>query len=116
MGCVAFVCSASNFRRAIVMPNLKPPVTTTSVAITNRESIMKALPHGSSFDPLMTLYLIDKTHPDEIKLAPMFLCHCFFLMLQVVRYIELRFYWREFQFMFNIISFFLKEKVVWFMR
>ncbi|CAN6921614.1 unnamed protein product [Brassica oleracea] len=61
--------SASNFRRAIVMPNLKPPVTTTSVAITNRESIMKALPHGSSFDPLMTLYLTDKTHPDEIKLA-----------------------------------------------
>ncbi|KAG2248898.1 hypothetical protein Bca52824_088526 [Brassica carinata] len=61
--------SASNFRRAIVKPNLKPPVTTTSVAITNRESIMKALPHGSSFDPLMTLYLIDKTHPDEIKLA-----------------------------------------------
>ena len=69
------------------MPNLKPPVTTTSAAITYRESIMKALPHGSSFDPLMTLYLTDKTHPHEIKLARMFLCHCFFLMFQVVRYI-----------------------------
>ncbi|KAG2240441.1 hypothetical protein Bca52824_090759 [Brassica carinata] len=65
---VLHVCSASNFRRAIVMPNLRPPVTTTAAAITYRESIMKALPHGSSFDPLMTL---DKTtHPDEIKLAP----------------------------------------------
>ncbi|XP_009136467.1 dihydroorotase, mitochondrial isoform X1 [Brassica rapa] len=61
--------SASNFRRAIVMPNLKPPVTTTSAAVTYRESIMEALPHGSSFDPLMTLYLTDKTHPHEIKLA-----------------------------------------------
>ncbi|KAL0727237.1 hypothetical protein Bca4012_023330 [Brassica carinata] len=61
------VTSASNFRRAIVMPNLRPSVTTTAAAITYRESIMKALPHGSSFDPLMTL---DKTtHPDEIKLA-----------------------------------------------
>lgn len=61
--------SASHFRRAIVMPNLKPPVTSTAAAINYRESIMKALPVGSSFDPLMTLYLTDKTHPDEIKLA-----------------------------------------------
>ncbi|KAL1201649.1 Dihydroorotase [Cardamine amara subsp. amara] len=61
--------SASNFKRAIVMPNLKPPVTTTAAAITYRESIMKALPNGSSFDPLMTLYLTDKTQSDEIKLA-----------------------------------------------
>ncbi|XP_013599074.1 PREDICTED: dihydroorotase, mitochondrial isoform X1 [Brassica oleracea var. oleracea] len=61
--------SASHFRRAIVMPNLKPPVTSTAAAITYRESIMKALPIESSFDPLMTLYLTDKTHTDEIKLA-----------------------------------------------
>lgn len=73
MVCV-ILCSASNFKRAIVMPNLKPPVTTTAAAVTYRESIMKALPSGSSFDPLMTLYLTDKTQPDEIKLASTYLC------------------------------------------
>ncbi|XP_010540412.1 PREDICTED: dihydroorotase, mitochondrial isoform X2 [Tarenaya hassleriana] len=61
--------SASTFRRAIVMPNLKPPITTTAAAIAYRESILKALPSGSSFDPLMTLYLTDTTSPSEIKLA-----------------------------------------------
>lgn len=68
------VCSASIFKRAIVMPNLKPPVTTTAAAVAYRDSIMKALPYGSSFDPLMTLYLTDKTQPDEIKLASKYLC------------------------------------------
>ncbi|KAI4319780.1 hypothetical protein MLD38_033340 [Melastoma candidum] len=61
--------SASHFRRAIVMPNLKPPVTTTSAAVAYRESILKALPANSTFDPLMTLYLTDTTKPEEIKLA-----------------------------------------------
>ncbi|GLT35191.1 hypothetical protein SLA2020_096630 [Shorea laevis] len=61
--------SANHFGRAIVMPNLKPPVTTTAAAVTHRESILKALPAGSNFNPLMTLYLTDTTSPDEIKLA-----------------------------------------------
>lgn len=51
------------------MPNLKTPVTTTAAAVTYRESILKALPAGSNFNPLMTLYLTDTTSPKEIKLA-----------------------------------------------
>lgn len=62
-------CSASHFGRAIVMPNLKPPVTTTAAALAYQESILKALPPNSNFTPLMTLYLTDSTSPDEIKLA-----------------------------------------------
>ncbi|XP_062152503.1 dihydroorotase, mitochondrial-like isoform X1 [Alnus glutinosa] len=62
--------SASHFRRAIVMPNLKPPIiTTTAAAVAYRESILKALPANSNFTPLMTLYLTDMTSPIEIKLA-----------------------------------------------
>ncbi|KAJ0964337.1 hypothetical protein J5N97_029459 [Dioscorea zingiberensis] len=61
--------SANHFGRAIVMPNLKPPVTTTAAAVAYRESILKALPSGSAFNPLMTLYLTDSTNPEEIKLA-----------------------------------------------
>ncbi|CAL1408688.1 unnamed protein product [Linum trigynum] len=61
--------SSSQFGRAIVMPNLKPPITTTAAAVAYRDSIMKALPAGSTFTPLMTLYLTDKTSPEEIKLA-----------------------------------------------
>ncbi|WCJ22148.1 Dihydroorotase [Euphorbia peplus] len=61
--------SASHFRRAIVMPNLRPPITTTAAAVAYRESILKALPADSNFTPLMTLYLTDRTSPDEIKLA-----------------------------------------------
>ncbi|XP_042521163.1 dihydroorotase, mitochondrial isoform X2 [Macadamia integrifolia] len=61
--------SANHFGRAIVMPNLKPPVTTTTAAMGYRESILKALPENSDFTPLMTLYLTDKTSPEEIKLA-----------------------------------------------
>ncbi|KAH9626870.1 hypothetical protein KSS87_002270 [Heliosperma pusillum] len=47
----------------------RPPVTTTAAAINYRESILKVLPDGSDFNPLMTLYLTDKMDPDEIKLA-----------------------------------------------
>ncbi|KAL5219764.1 hypothetical protein ABZP36_024477 [Zizania latifolia] len=62
--------SARHFGRAIVMPNLKPPVTTTARALEYREEILRALPPGScSFVPLMTLYLTDGTSPEEIKLA-----------------------------------------------
>ncbi|KAJ0986427.1 hypothetical protein J5N97_004783 [Dioscorea zingiberensis] len=61
--------SAKHFGRAIVMPNLRPPVTTTAAAVAYRESILKALPSGSAFNPLMTLYLTDSTNPEEIKLA-----------------------------------------------
>uniref|UniRef100_A0A5B7BKU6 Dihydroorotase, mitochondrial n=1 Tax=Davidia involucrata TaxID=16924 RepID=A0A5B7BKU6_DAVIN len=61
--------SASHFGRGIVMPNLKPPITTTAAAVAYRESILKALPSNSDFSPLMTLYLTDTTSPDEIKLA-----------------------------------------------
>ncbi|AUH52833.1 dihydroorotase [Chromobacterium sp. ATCC 53434] len=55
--------------RAIVMPNLKPPVTTVAAAAAYRERILAARPAGSRFEPLMTLYLTDKTSPDEIRLA-----------------------------------------------
>lgn len=51
------------------MPNLKPPVTTTARALEYREEILRALPPGSSFNPLMTLYLTDTTSPEEIKIA-----------------------------------------------
>lgn len=61
--------SASHFGRAIVMPNLKPPITTTAAAVAYQESIIKALPTNSSFTPLMTLYLTDSTNRDEIRLA-----------------------------------------------
>ncbi|KAF4386483.1 hypothetical protein G4B88_006739 [Cannabis sativa] len=61
--------SVSLFGRAIVMPNLKPPITTTVAAMAYQESILKALPAGSTFTPLMTLYLTDTTSPTEIKLA-----------------------------------------------
>nr|WP_199064910.1 dihydroorotase [Chromobacterium sp. ASV5] len=55
--------------RAIVMPNLKPPVTTVAAAAAYRERILAARPAGSDFEPLMTLYLTDKTSADEIRLA-----------------------------------------------
>lgn len=63
------ICSASTFGRAIVMPNLKPPITTTAAAVAYRDSILKALPSNSNFIPLMTLYLTDTMSPNEIKLA-----------------------------------------------
>jgi dihydroorotase len=61
--------SARQFARAIVMPNLKPPVTTTAQAIAYRERILAALPPGMRFEPLMVLYLTDNTPPDEILRA-----------------------------------------------
>ncbi|XP_073008047.1 dihydroorotase, mitochondrial [Typha latifolia] len=61
--------SARHFGRAIVMPNLKPPVTTTARAVAYKEAILKAIPTGSEFNPLMTLYLTDETSPEEIKIA-----------------------------------------------
>lgn len=61
--------SARRFARAIVMPNLKPPVTTTELAIRYRDRIRAALPSGVAFEPLMTLYLTDNTRPEEIARA-----------------------------------------------
>jgi len=61
--------TARRFGRAIVMPNLTPPVCTTQQALHYRERILGELPEGSSFDPLMTLYLTDDTPPEEIGRA-----------------------------------------------
>jgi dihydroorotase len=61
--------TARQFGRAIVMPNLRPPVTTTAQAIAYRERIISAIPAGMQFEPLMTLYLTDITSADEIKKA-----------------------------------------------
>jgi dihydroorotase len=61
--------SAARFARAIVMPNLTPPVTTTALALAYRERIMAALPVGARFQPLMTLYLTDRTRAQEIERA-----------------------------------------------
>ena len=57
------------FARAIVMPNLRPPVTTTAAAGAYRDRILAALPAGSGFLPLMTLYLTDNSRPEEIRAA-----------------------------------------------
>ena len=61
--------TARQFARAIVMPNLRPPVTTTALADEYRARILAALPKGMHFEPLMTLYLTDNTSVDEIKKA-----------------------------------------------
>jgi len=61
--------SARQFARAIVMPNLKPPVTTTEQASAYRERVLAAVPKGANFTPLMTLYLTDNTTPEEIRRA-----------------------------------------------
>ncbi len=61
--------TARQFARAIVMPNLKPPVTTTAQAAAYRERILAALPQDLAFEPLMTLYLTNNTPPDEIRRA-----------------------------------------------
>ena len=58
--------SARYFGRAIVMPNLRQPVTTTKLAQAYYQRIVSARPEGSAFEPLMTLYLTDNTSPDEI--------------------------------------------------
>ncbi len=61
--------TAAQFARAIVMPNLKPPVVTTAMAAGYRDRILAAVPQGMKFEPLMTLYLTDNTPPDEIRRA-----------------------------------------------
>ena len=61
--------TARCFARAIIMPNLKPPVTTTQQALEYQQRIRTALPAGSTFQPLMTLYLTDNTRPAEIASA-----------------------------------------------
>ena len=58
--------TARQFARAIIMPNLKPPVTTAAMAVAYRERILAALPEGADFTPLMTLYLTDRLPPEEI--------------------------------------------------
>ncbi len=59
--------SAATFARAIVMPNLDPPVTTTADARAYRERILAAVPSDADFTPLMTLYLTDATDPDDLE-------------------------------------------------
>jgi dihydroorotase len=61
--------TAIQFDRAIIMPNLKPPVTTAEMAVAYKKRILAALPAGSSFTPLMVLYLTDNTSADEVKKA-----------------------------------------------
>src|SRR5690625_7839372 len=59
--------AARYFGRAIVMPNLVPPVTNAKQALAYRERIQSALTSGSAFEPLMVLYLTDKPSPDDIR-------------------------------------------------
>ena len=59
--------TARQFARAIIMPNLKPPIRTVADARGYRQRILAALPAGSGFEPLMTLYLTDNTSPDDIR-------------------------------------------------
>ncbi|MDO9163747.1 MAG: dihydroorotase [Methylococcaceae bacterium] len=61
--------TAKQFARAIIMPNLKPPVTTVLQALAYREEILQAIPTGINFTPLMTLYMTASTTIEEIKLA-----------------------------------------------
>ena len=61
--------TARRFARAMVMPNLKPPITTVDLARAYRDRIVAALPNGMNFTPLMTLYLTDNTTPQEIERA-----------------------------------------------
>ena len=61
--------TAAQFGRAIIMPNLKPPVTTAAQAVAYADRIRAAVPAGVAFEPLMTLYLTDKLPPDEIRRA-----------------------------------------------
>src|SRR5574343_907734 len=61
--------TARQFARAIVMPNLKPPVTTVEQAAAYRDRILAAVPAGLKFAPLMSLYLTDTLEPEEIDKA-----------------------------------------------
>lgn len=58
--------TAEHFSRAVIMPNLVPPVTTSAQALQYKQRIQDAVPHGSSFQPLMTCYLTDATSPADI--------------------------------------------------
>jgi len=58
--------TAAQFGRAIIMPNLKPPVTTAALALEYKARIVAAVPKGIDFEPLMTLYLTDNLPPEEI--------------------------------------------------
>ena len=59
--------SAKDFGRAILMPNLVPPVCTTQDGVDYRARVEAALPAGSRFKPLMTCYLTDQTDPDDVE-------------------------------------------------
>lgn len=61
--------TAREFARAIIMPNLKPPVITVDAAFAYRERILAALPAGVTFDPMMVLYLTDHLTPEEVEKA-----------------------------------------------
>ncbi|MBS7350030.1 MAG: dihydroorotase [Comamonas sp.] len=61
--------TAAQFARAVIMPNLQPPVTTTEQALAYKARILAAVPAGVSFEPLMTLYLTEHTAPEEIERA-----------------------------------------------
>ena len=61
--------SAAQFARALIMPNLRPPVTTAALATAYRERILAAVPQGMAFQPLMSLYLTDNLPPEEIARA-----------------------------------------------
>ena len=61
--------TAARFARAIIMPNLAPPITTTALALAYRQRILDALPGTSKFQPLMTLYLTERTDPAELDRA-----------------------------------------------
>jgi dihydroorotase len=61
--------TARHFARAIIMPNLDPPIATTAQALAYRDRILDALPLGQAFEPLMTLYLTEATSPEEIAIA-----------------------------------------------
>ena len=61
--------TAAQFARAIIMPNLKPPITTAALALEYKSRILAAVPKGIDFEPLMTLYLTDNLPPEEIVKA-----------------------------------------------
>ncbi len=61
--------TARHFARAIIMPNLVPPVVEAADAAAYRDRILKALPEGLEFEPLMTLYLTEDTNPDDVRKA-----------------------------------------------
>jgi dihydroorotase len=72
--------TVKRFARAIVMPNLKPPVTTVALALAYRQRIVDAMRAGARFEPLMTLYLTDNTRPEEITQLKQI------LMIKAVKY------------------------------